>query len=419
MIHVKECTNPQYSTAVAPEAAGPMLSVMSFNMEIRQAGAELINAMLQTDRPMILFTQEDLIDGESRVNEGIVNLMVRRGSQIKFRGGKDFPLEGYSCIAESKAETADWLDQTEGLLSGMHVSNKIYVREDIKSEFTVLSTCSDAGAPVPTLGDLLKLEKEVPPRSACWACVRYLETTFMLTSVHLSGGRFDDSLIKDMIGDPAMASSDLEKALTVKATQLNSALKQVFDMCHDVHLLRSQSDVIQKRNDVTLMDMVKEKQAREAISALPPIDFMIVGGDCNSYAGEVTSLHNEKNPQFGYATGVLFGPYKDAMKEVDAFLKYQTVPDAISNGEWTLARQMHSNRDDGPHVRSSIYGGIVDHFFLYAAPDRVTSHTACSTVGEDGLQRDAESGKYARLASDHNPITLSLSWKINEAKKGA
>ena len=64
------------------------------------------------------------------------------------------------------------------------------------------------------------------PRGAAWACVRYQETTVVLVCVHLSGGRFDDVVMKSLI-DADAASTTVGAACRLKQSQLAEILRKV------------------------------------------------------------------------------------------------------------------------------------------------------------------------------------------------
>jgi hypothetical protein len=367
--------------------------------------------------PDILFTQEDLALGTKTVHKGVERMMAKHGKAFEFRAGpcRDFgktnfgglPLEGFRRVAEASAETADWIDQTKGVVSGMRVANKIYVRRSLDCE-VLAAGCLE----VVTLDKLVRFDCEVPPRATPFAVIRYEDTVVCLISAHLSGGRFDDELIKAMLDGVREASAaEVEAALELKSTQLTDAVRKVYAAVNRqaaVHLEetigRSLSEVSRK-----LKDLEKAKPRLP----LPPIDLVVLGGDCNSYSREVTSLRTDANPQFGYACKVLFGEYAENKSKVDQFLRYQTVRDEISYNDWSLRRVPPSN---AATARSSIYGGIVDHFFLHAAAS-IELREFESTVEPHGLAGDGTGSGFRRKASDHNPILLALAWEFSAQER--
>lgn len=388
------------------------LRLGSFNMEIREAGiAKVLTCLRDPDlSPDILFTQEDLKPGESVVNKGVEGMLKAHGEQLKFRGGEGFPIEGYTRIAESSAESADWIDRTEGLLSGMTVANKIYMRKDLDAK--VLMT---GRVDILTLDHLIDLDTHVPPRASPYAVVQYKGTVLCFISVHLSGGRFDDELVKRILSEEPQVEARVAAATTLKAQQLGDVAAKVHDAVHGRAPVRFSRNAMGSM--LKLSQTLAEERKRQPAEPLPPVDVVVLGGDCNSYGKEVTSLHTDANPQFGYATGVLFGPYAENAGKVDAFLRYQTVPDEVAHSGWQLRRELATN---AATARSSIYGGIVDHFFVHTDRERVRfgSTRAKAAVVERGLRLEAE-GKYAREASDHNPVSMVLEWGLAGAPHDA
>jgi hypothetical protein len=405
----------------APAGTRPSrLTVMSFNMEIRQAGYEEVMKCVNDISPDILFTQEDLSLGKNKVHKGVERIMAKYGKAFEFRAGpcrnvgktnfSGLPLEGFRCVAEASAETADWIDQTKGVVSGMRVANKIYVR--CGSGCEVLAS---GFLEVVTLDKLVHFDCEVPPRATPFAVIRYEDTVLCLISVHLSGGRFDDELIKSMLDGIREASAEeVEAALELKSTQLKDVVGKVYAAVNrkeKVHLEetvgRSILEVSRKLRDI--------EQAKPRFP-LPPIDLVVLGGDCNSYGREVASLHTDANPQFGYACKVLFGEYEKNVSKVEQFLRYQTVRDDISLDDWTLKRVLPSNAST---ARSSIYGGIVDHFFVHADAARsgLALRELAATVEATGLAVDETGSGFLRKASDHNPVRLALAWEFSAQER--
>jgi hypothetical protein len=78
-----------------------------------------------------------------------------------------------------------------------------------------------------------------------------------------------------------------------------------------------------------------------------------------------------------------------------------------------LRRVLPSNAST---ARSSIYGGIVDHFFLHAAAG-IALRELESTVEENGLAADGTGAGFRRRASDHNPIRLALAWDLSAQER--
>jgi len=352
-------------------------------------------------------------------------ILHKHGSEFAKRGGDDFPLKGYQCISESPAEGADWVDQTDGLLSGMKIGNKIYVREELLANSSV-QVLKAGKVPVLTMGDLVELESPVPPRAAAWAVLRFADTVFLFISVHLSGGRFDDEIVKKLLEEEGlgdMSKEDLERVLAVKSLQLDDVMRKVHAMaitsqicedkpppCHPARLKSAGS----------VVDSVAEQVhngLRADHEALPPVDYVVLGGDCNSYSHEVTRLRSAANPQFSYACSALFGPYEENKHKVDGFLRYQTVPDSISSGMGSLKRVIPKNGAERlgavPSARSTIYGGVVDHFFVLSNSHRMAACKVASVVAERGLAM-TEAGDFVREASDHNPISLELEWSTED-----
>jgi hypothetical protein len=410
---------PEFGPSATAGTRPSRLTVMSFNMEIRQAGYEEVMKCVNEIMPDILFTQEDLSLGKNKVHKGVERIMAKYGKAFEFRAGPcrnagktnfgGLPLEGFRRLAEASAETADWIDQTKGVVSGMRVANKIYVRRGLSCE-VLASGCLE----VVTLDKLVRFDCEVPPRATPFAVIRYEDTVACLISAHLSGGRFDDELIKSMLdGIRDASAAEVEAALELKSTQLKDVVGKVYAAVNRQAAVHLEETVGRSILEVSrkLRDMEKAKPRLP----LPPIDLVVLGGDCNSYGREVTSLRTDANPQFGYACKVLFGEYEENARKVDQFLRYQTVRDEIPHDDWTLRRVRSSS---APTARSSIYGGIVDHFFVHAAAS-VDLRELESTVEAQGLAADETGSGFLRKASDHNPVRLTLAWEFSAQEREA
>jgi len=150
------------------------------------------------------------------------------------------------------------------------------------------------------------------------------------------------------------------------------------------------------------------------------ISYAIAGGDTNGLTGE----------QAKPSTEAYFEVEKNARRNTfdgvtpESWTAYQTIPESFpvvgADFRSHFVRLHVSNNDNSANAdllssSSSIYGGVVDHFYMFQNQKSPQIPMAMPTVSilPEGLSVDSENGgRLQRELSDHNPMEVVLPIEI-------
>jgi len=138
------------------------------------------------------------------------------------------------------------------------------------------------------------------------------------------------------------------------------------------------------------------------------ISYAIAGGDTNGLTGEKATVCTG---QYCNEAPEIFAGF-----EATLWTEYQTIPDSLSlhHDSGKLVRLFVSNNDNSGDAdlvssSSSIYGGVVDHFYMFQNPEspQISSMPTVAILPV-GLSVSEKGGRLQRELSDHNPIEVVL-----------
>jgi len=265
---------------------------------------------------------------ESETQKVDVLLLQEDMHFVEYEGSRVFSdIKGFSQISTCNYE----VDEENGEI----MQNSIYLRNELLKLYKASESLF--------LGKAFQ-GKDSNERCAALAFIGDESRNLGLSSVHLSGGRYDDAEFLE-------APEKLEK---VKENQLINTLQG-------------------------LQDLNRKLDLKENVS-------FVIGADANSF-----DKNEVRKRQEDYAKEKL----GLSGSTLESFISWQTVPDSICSNEDTLLRYTATTGS------STIYGGIVDHFWTNKSVKNVKL-----------LEGDGFSCDKVKVRSDHNPLLFTIS--VNE-----